>query len=64
VPLPRKLTPERVSYARQVMRRRQRLLTELDGLPTEIQLARELRVSVWSLRRLKDGLTYRDIPAQ
>lgn len=61
MPLPRKLTPERVAYARAIMRRRQRLLDELKGLPSEARLARELGVSMGSLLRLKHEQTYRDI---
>lgn len=64
MPLPRKLTPDKVAFARAVLRRRQKLVKELSGLPTETQLAREMGVSIWSLRRLKDGQTYKDIAEQ
>lgn len=64
MPLPRKLTPENVAYARAILRRRQQLVQELEGLPDERALARELRVSPWCLRRLRDGETYRDVADQ
>jgi AraC-like DNA-binding protein len=61
VPLPRKLTPDKVAYARGIMRRRQKLLDELQELPSEARLATELGLSRCSLRRLKDGTIYRDV---